>query len=111
MARCSGCVGFSCSVVQAIPLLAIAVVEAAFRAPLIPAVGAAVLVEARFSPATRAAIALSPITVAADPENCLASIAVANSLPQNPLAKYVHTFSQKGLDNGSRSWQRGYQHR
>jgi len=48
--------------------------------------------------------------MAADPENRLASIAAAKSLLQNPLASTPHTFSAKGLDNGSRSWQGEYQH-
>ena len=53
----------------------------------------------------RAAITLSPIAAATDPEHAVALAAVANPLTENNLAMTRHPRRQVGLDNGDRSWQ------
>ena len=65
------------------------------------------LLKARFGAATRAAIALTAITMLANPEDCMTSMAAANSLPEKPFSRNDDVLSQEGLDNGSRSWQVG----
>ena len=89
----------------AAPILAlpVAMVHPSLRAPLVAAVGAAPLLESRFSAAGEAAIALSTITVPADPERRVASAAAANPLPENDFAMNRHVRPPRGLDNGSQS--------
>jgi hypothetical protein len=70
----------------AILALPVAMVESAFRAALVAAVGAAPLLEPCFGAAGHAAIALSTITVLTDPEHRVASIATANPLTENYVA-------------------------
>jgi hypothetical protein len=84
--------------------LAVPVVETPFRAPLMAAVGAAVLLPTCFGAATRATVALPAITMSADPEHRIASPAATNALPEKPIA-WGHVLPETGLDNGSRSWQ------
>jgi hypothetical protein len=85
--------------------LPVAMVQPSFRAPLVSVVGAAALLESSFHAAGGAAIALSAITVLADPEHRVASAAAANPLPENHFARNGHAPPQAGLDNGNRSWQ------
>jgi len=70
----------------AILALPVAMVEPAFRAALVAAVGAAPLLESCFGAAGDAAIALSTITVLTDPEHRVASAATANPLTENYFA-------------------------
>ena len=83
--------------------LPVAMVEASFRAALVAVVGTAPLLEPGLSTASGAAVALSAITVLADPEHRVAFSAAANPLPENDFAMNRHVRPQKGLDNGSQS--------
>ena len=85
--------------------LAIAMVLAPFRALLVPAVGQAVLLPARLLSTELAAVVLSPVTVATDPENLVAAASTANSLTKDNFAVGRHPRPKVGLDNGDRSWQ------
>ena len=85
--------------------LPVAVIQPSFRASLVSAVGAAPLLEPGLHAASRVAIALSAITVTADPEHRVASNAAANPLPENHFAMSRHPCPQTGLDNGNHSWQ------
>jgi hypothetical protein len=85
--------------------LAVAMIESAFRASLVAAVGAATLPGTGLGPAGRTAIALSPIAAPADPEHCVASSTEANPLTKDDLAMTIHAHREAGLDNGDRSWQ------
>ena len=85
--------------------LPVAMIQPALEAPLVPAVGAASLLEPRLAAACGTAIALSPVAVLTDPEHRLASAATANPLPKNDFVVKVHARPQAGLDNGSHSWQ------
>jgi hypothetical protein len=58
-------------------------IEPAFGTPLVPVVGISALLASGFQTASRGAIALAAITMRTDPEHCLASLAAANSLPEN----------------------------
>ena len=81
--------------------LAVAVIELSFRAPLVAAVGAATLPAPGFCAARGTAIALSAITVPADPEQRVASN--ASPLTKDRLAMKIHARHLAGLDNGDRS--------
>jgi hypothetical protein len=94
-------------VTATILLLPDAVVLAPFRTPLVPAISETVLLDACFGAATRAAIALAAITTPANPEHRMASIAAANTFSEERLPNNGHVLLQKGLDNGSQSWQGG----
>jgi hypothetical protein len=85
--------------------LPVAIIQLAFRAPLVAAVGTAPLLKPRFSAAGRTAVAPSTITVLTDPEHRVAAFAAANPLPENDFAMSLHVRPQTGLDNGSRSCQ------
>lgn len=85
--------------------LPVAMVQSSFRAPLVAAVGAASLLAPGFSAAKEAAIALSAITMLADPEHRVAFTAAANPLPENHFSMSRHPCPQAGLDNGNQSWQ------
>jgi hypothetical protein len=80
-------------------------IEPAFGAPLMPAVGAAALLEAGLVAASRAAITLAPVAMPTDPEHRVAFPAAANPLPENRFAMHRHPRPRAGLDNGNRSWQ------
>jgi hypothetical protein len=86
-------------------LLPIPVVEPAFRALLIAAVGRPVLPAPGFGAASRAAIALSAIAMSTNPENRLASLAAANALPENHFSMNRHPPGQADFDNGNGSCQ------
>lgn len=67
----------------AVRTLPVAMIEPAFRALLVPAVGGTTLLAPGFATASPAAIALPSITVRTNPEHRLASLAATNSLPEN----------------------------
>ena len=85
--------------------LAIAVVLAPFRTLLVAAVSQAVLLSARLLPTEVAAVVLSSVTVATDPENLIAVACPANSLTEDNFDVRRHPRPKVGLDNGDRSWQ------
>jgi len=89
----------------AIVLLPIPVVEPAFRALLIAAVGRPVLPTPGLAAARRAAIALSASAMGTNPEHRLASLAAANPLPENHFALNRHPPVQADFDNGNGSCQ------
>ena len=80
-------------------------IEPAFGAPLVAAVGSPALPAPRFRAASRTAIALSSIAVRANPEHRLASLAAANALPKNHFAMNRHPPAQADFDNGNGSCQ------
>jgi hypothetical protein len=81
-------------------------IEPAFGTPLVPAVGIPALLAACFRAAGGVAIALATITMRTDPEHCLASLAAANSLPENYFSMRFHPPTQADFDNGNDSCQR-----
>jgi hypothetical protein len=85
--------------------LAIAMVQAPFWTLLVAAVGQAVLLPTRLLPTEVAAVVLSPVTVATDPEDQTAVASTANSLPEDNFAVGRHPRPKVGLDIGDRSWQ------
>jgi len=89
----------------AIVALPIAMVFSSFGALLVATVGTTALLTAGFGLAGHAAITLSPIAAATDPEHGVALAAAANPLTENNLAMTRHPRRQVGLDNGDRSWQ------
>ena len=93
------------SVAPPILALAIAVVLAPFRTLLVAAVSQAVLLSARLLPTEVAAVVLSSVTLATDPENLIAVACPANSLTEDNFDVRRHPRPKVGLDNGDRSWQ------
>ena len=85
--------------------LAIAMVLAPFRTLLVAVVGQAVLLPARLLPTEAAAVMLSPVTMAADPEDLATAAGTANSLTEDNFDAGRHPRPKVGLDNGDRSWQ------
>ena len=85
--------------------LAIAVVQAPFRTLLVAAVSQAVLLSVRLPPTEVAAVVLSSVTLATDPENLMAAACSANSLTEDNFDVRRHPRPKVGLDNGDRSWQ------
>ena len=85
--------------------LAIAMVLAPFWALLVTAVRQAVLLPARLLPTEVAAVMLSPVTVATDPENLATAAGTTNSLTEDNFGVGRHLRPEVGLDNGDRSWQ------
>ena len=83
----------------AVVLLAVAMIEAAFRTPLVAAVGTPMLMQPRLAAACQAAIALSAITERTEKERCAAIAGQANPKPQNHFARNRHASPQAGLDN------------
>jgi hypothetical protein len=92
-------------VAAAILALAIAMVLTPFWTLLVAAVGQAVLLSMRLLPTKVAAVVLSSVTVAADPENPVTAAGTANSLPKDNFGVGRHPRPKVGLDNGDRSWQ------
>ena len=86
-------------------LLPIPVVEPAFGALLIAAVGRPVLPAPGFGAARRAAIALSAIAMGTNPEHRLASLDATNPLPENHFFVSRHPSAQADFDNGNGSCQ------
>jgi hypothetical protein len=75
-------------------LLPVAMVEPSFRTLLVPAIGAAQLLEPGLIAASEAAVALSAITARTEKEDRAAFTAKAKPLPENYLAKNRHARSQ-----------------
>ncbi len=80
--------------------LAVAVIESALRALLVPPVGGAPLPAPGSVPAGAAAIAMSAIAMRAEEEQRPALAAEANPLTENRFAVSRHACSQAALDNG-----------
>ena len=77
-------------------------IEPAFGALLLAAVGASPLLATGLLAALIAAVAVSAIAVRTDEENRVTALTKANPLPQNRFAmNHRHASSQAGLDNGS----------
>ena len=89
----------------AVVLLPIPVVEPAFGALLIAAVGRPVLPAPGSGAASWAAVALSAIAMCTDPEHCLAFLAAANALPENHFSMNRHPPRQADFNNGNGSCQ------
>jgi hypothetical protein len=89
----------------AILALPVAMVFSSFWALLVATVGTASLSPLSLGLTGPAAIALSPIAVATDPEHRVAITAAADPLTENNFAMTRHPRRQVGLDNGDRSWQ------
>jgi len=85
--------------------LAIAMVLAPFGTLLVAAVGQAVLLPARLLPTEVAAVVLSSVTVATDPEDLATAAGTTNSLTKDNFGMGRHPRPKVGLDNGDRSWQ------
>jgi hypothetical protein len=85
--------------------LPVAMIEPAFRTPLVAAVGGTVLLAPGFATASRAAIALSAIAVRANPEHRLASLAATKSRSENHFCMNRHLLTPAGFDNGNGSCQ------
>ena len=85
--------------------LAIAMVLAPFRALLVTAVGQAVLLPARLLSTELAAVVLSPVTMATEPEDLATAAGTANSLTEDNFGAGCHPRPKVGLDNDDRSWQ------
>ena len=85
--------------------LPVAVIEPAFRAALVPAVGRAVLAEPGLDAASRAAVLLPTITAGTNPEQRLASLAATNPWPENHLTRNCHARCRRVWTTGSQSWQ------
>jgi hypothetical protein len=82
--------------------LTIAMIEPAFGALLVAAVGASPLLAPGIFAALGTAVAMAAITVRANEEHLLAFLTQANPLPQNRFAmNHRHASSQAGLDNSS----------
>jgi hypothetical protein len=88
------------SVAPSILALAIAMVLTSFRTLLVAAVSQAVLLPARLMPTKKAAIVLSSVTLATDPENLVTAASTANSLTQDNFGVGRHPRPKVGLDNG-----------
>jgi hypothetical protein len=86
--------------------LPVAMIQPAFGALLVPAVGGTALLAPGVATARRAAIALASITVRTNPEQRLASLAATNSLPENHFSMNRHPPTQADFDNGNDSCQR-----
>ena len=87
--------------------LAVAMIEPALQALLVPAVSRAVLPEPGFGATGRAAIALPAVAVRADPEHRLAPRAAADPPPQDHFSMKRHRSPPAGFDNGNGSCQGG----
>jgi hypothetical protein len=85
--------------------LAVAMVLAPFLALLVTAVSQTVLLPARLLPTVLAAVVLSPVTVATDPEDLATPAGTTNSLTEDNFGVGRHLRPEVGLDNGDRSWQ------
>jgi hypothetical protein len=85
--------------------LAVAMIETSFGALLVAAVGLAALLAPRLLAATRTAITLSPITVAAQIKHRTTRGEVTNPLAKNGGTGNRHRFRVATLDNRRRSWQ------
>lgn len=89
------------------PILALAItmVLTPFRTLLMAVVGQTMLLSTGLLPTKMAAVVLSSVTVATDPENLVTAAGTTNSLPKDDFAVGRHPRPKVGLDNGDRSWQ------
>ncbi len=87
----------------AVGALPVPMIEPAFGASLVTAVGRTALLTPGFRAASRAAIPLPPIAVCADPEHRLASLAAANPLPESHFSMSLHPPTQADFDSGNSS--------
>jgi hypothetical protein len=85
---------------EAVPPLAITVVQSPFGALLVTAIGAATLEEPGGPAAIETAIALSAITAGAQ-EELGDAFAVAANPPSEAIVRRRHAHRQAALDNGS----------
>jgi hypothetical protein len=92
-------------VTLAVGALSVPVIEAAFGTPLVTTVGIPTLPASGFQAASRAAVALAAITMRTDKKRRLASLATANSLPENYFSMRLHPPTQADFDNGNASCQ------
>jgi hypothetical protein len=90
-------------VTLAVDALPVSVIEPAFGTPLVPAVGRTALLATCFPAAGGAAVALAAITMRTDKEHRLASLAAANSLPENYFSLRLHPPMQADFDKGNAS--------
>jgi hypothetical protein len=84
----------------AVVSLPVAVVEAAFRALLMPAIGGTSLPTACLLPAQVAAIALAVVAIGAEEEQRAAIRQQTKPLSQNRFARRRHAGCKAVLDNG-----------
>ena len=70
--------------------LPVAMIEPAFRAALMPPVGATALPDPCVVTAGQAAVALSAVAMEAEPEHGATHFCVANPLPKNNFAVILH---------------------
>jgi len=84
--------------------LTIGVIQLGGKAPLVEAVGPAVLLEARLAAAILTAIEIATVAAAADAENRTTPRPHAISLAKLD-GRGTHVEPKAGLDNGRRSWQ------
>ena len=80
-------------------------VLAPFRTLLMAVVSHAVLLPARLLPTEAAAVVLSPVTMATDPEDLATAAGTTNSLTEDNFDVGRHPRPKVGLDNGDRSCQ------
>jgi len=80
--------------------LPVPMIEPSFRTPLMPAIGAAPLLEPGLIAARAAAIALAAITAGTEEKERAAFATQTKPLPENHFAKSRHVCSQAALDNG-----------
>jgi hypothetical protein len=85
--------------------LTVPVIELSFKAPLMTEVCGALLLTAPFGAAAVAAILLSPVAGAANPERNAATISTAKPQTQNNFACMRHPRPKARLDISFRSWQ------
>jgi len=90
---------------SAILALTVPMIELSLETLLMAAVGQAPLLSISLLAAQRAAVALSPVAVTADPKQPAASMPSAKALTQNEFAADHHPRPKAGLDNGHCSWQ------
>ena len=76
-------------------------IEPAFLTLLMALVGAAALLTPGGLTTSQTAVALSSITVQAQPEDGAAGVAAANPLPENYFCTVVHLPGRAGLDTGT----------
>jgi hypothetical protein len=81
--------------------LPVTMIEPAFRALLVAAIGGAPLMAPGLLAAGEAAIALSPIAIRTEKEHGAACAAQAKPLPENHFAMNRHAYSQAALDMDS----------
>jgi hypothetical protein len=81
--------------------LPVTMIEPAFRAPLMAAVGLAPLSQPGSGAAGKTTITLSAIAASAKKEHRATFAVLANSLPENHFAMNRHASPQAALDNGN----------